>query len=109
LQFNDSLRFHWTDNDSLIAYSKTRELESERDVILTVVNLDHHHVQSGWVGVEPETIGLRAGLPYAAHDLLSDARYIWNGTSNFVKLDPADVPCHVFELSQATRGNGDRP
>jgi starch synthase (maltosyl-transferring) len=109
LQFNDSLRFHWTDNDSLIAYSKTRELDSERDVILTVVNLDHHHVQSGWVGVEPETIGLRADLPYAARDLLSDARYIWNGTSNFVKLDPADVPCHVFELSQPTRGNGARP
>lgn len=107
LQFNDSLRFHWTDNDNLIAYSKTRELEAGRDCIVTVVNLDHHHVQSGWVGLDLEALGLRADRPYVAHDLLSDAHYVWSGGSNFVKLDPAEVPCHIFALSQAADNDAD--
>jgi starch synthase (maltosyl-transferring) len=109
LQYNDSLRFHWTDNDALIAYTKVRESETDRDLILTVVNLDHDHIQSGWVGLDLEAIGLRADVPYVAHDLLSDARYVWSGGSNFVKLDPDNVPCHVFSLSQPARGNGDVP
>lgn len=109
LQYNDSLRFHWTDNDAIIAYTKSRELEADRDVVLTVVNLDHHHVQSGWVGIDLEAIGLRADIPFVAHDLLSDARYVWSGNSNFVKLDPTNVPCHIFALSQPARGNGDLP
>lgn len=110
LQYNDSLRFHWTDNDALIAYSKTRDLESsDRDLIVTVVNLDHQNVQSGWIGLDLEALGLRVDVPYVAHDLLSDARYVWSGGSNFVKLDPAHVPCHIFALSQPARGNGDAP
>ena len=109
LKYNDSLRFQWTDNDALIAYSKDRELDGGRDLILTVVNLDHHHVQSGWVGLDLEAIGLRNDVPFVAHDLLSDARYIWSGGSNFVKLDPANVPCHIFTLSQSARGNVDIP
>ena len=104
LQFNDSLRFRGTDNDALIAYSKARQLErpdgAELDVVLTVVNLDHRHVQAGWVTVDLGALGFVDNLPYVAHDLLSGARYVWRGPTNFVRLDPADVPCHVFALSQ---------
>ena len=109
LQYNDSLRFHRTDNDAIIAYSKSRALDTDRDLVLTVVNLDHSNVQTGWVELNLEELGLRSDLPYVAHDLLSDARYVWNGASNFVKLDPANVPCHIFALSQPARGNGDIP
>jgi starch synthase (maltosyl-transferring) len=109
LQFNDSLRFQWTDNDALLAYSKVRELEPGFDALLTVVNLDHHHVQSGWVGLDLESLGLRADVPYLAHDLLSDARYVWSGASNFVKLDPAGVPCHILALSQPAKGKEHAP
>jgi starch synthase (maltosyl-transferring) len=105
LQFNDSLRFHWTDNEALVAYSKSRELDAGWDRILTVVSLDHHHVQSGWVTLDTEAVGLDADRPIVAHDLLSDARYVWSGGSNFVKLDPADVPCHILALSQTTEGS----
>ncbi len=73
------------------------------DVVLTVVNLDHRYAQSGWVTVDLEALGLVDHLPIVAHDLLSDARYVWHGTTNFVRLDPADVPCHVFALSQPNR------
>ena len=50
--------------------------------------------------VDLAALGLNEDVPYVAHDLLSDARYVWRGPTNFVSLDPADVPCHVFALSQ---------
>jgi starch synthase (maltosyl-transferring) len=100
LQFNDRLHFHGTDNEQLIAYSKVREGPSGSDVILTIVNLDHRYAQSGWVTLDLGQLGLSAHRPYVAHDLLSDARFRWDGTSNFISLDPLDVPCHVFALTQ---------
>ena len=102
LQFNDALRFHGTDNDQLIAYSKTRPTPDGPDVVVVVVNLDPHHAQSGWVTLDLGSLGLSAEAPYVAHDLLSDAQYVWEGSANFVKLHPSDVPCHILSLSQRT-------
>jgi starch synthase (maltosyl-transferring) len=100
LQFNDRLHFHATDNDQLIAYSKVRQGQHGNDVILTVVNLDHHSTQSGWVTVDLDVVGFSGGTPYTAHDLLSDARFTWTAGSNFVSLDPYVVPCHILALTQ---------
>jgi starch synthase (maltosyl-transferring) len=97
LQRNDTLRFHSTDNDQLIAYSKT----SDDDAVLVVVNLDPNYRQSGWV-----QLGELAGGPGKSidvHDLLTDARYRWQGSQGFVILDPATVPAHVLAVSW--RGN----
>ena len=109
LQFNDTLRFHGTDNDALIAYSKVRSVDRTDgpglDAVLTVVNLDHRYPQSGWITLDLEAVGLVEHLPLIVHDLLSDARYVWHGTTNFVRLDPAEVPCHVFALSQPNRSS----
>jgi starch synthase (maltosyl-transferring) len=102
LQFNDQLEFHSTDNEQIIAYSKVREGPKGRDIILTVVNLDHHHTQTGWVTVDLDLVGLSGDRPYAAHDLLSDARFTWTAGSNFVSLDPSVAPCHILELHQET-------
>lgn len=102
LQFNDRLEFHSTDNDQLIAYSKVREGPKGKDIILTVVNLDHHHTQTGWVTVDLDMLGLFSDRPYSAHDLLSDARFTWKGASNFVSLDPFGAPCHILALHQGT-------
>ena len=106
LQFNDRLHFHATDNDQLIAYSKVREGPNGKDVVLTVVNLDHHHAQSGWVTVDLDVVGFSGALPYTAHDLLSDARFTWTAGSNFVSLDPLVVPCHILALTQDALGSG---
>jgi starch synthase (maltosyl-transferring) len=102
LQFNDRLEFHPTDNDQLIAYSKVRVGPKSKDVILTVVNLDHHHTQTGWITADLDALGLSGDRPYTAHDLLSDARFAWKGASNFVSLDPSVAPCHILALHQGT-------
>jgi starch synthase (maltosyl-transferring) len=110
LQFNDDLRFHRIDNDQIIAYSKTRHVPDpdpaaggggHRDVIVTIVSLDHFRAQSGWVGLDLRALGLDPALPYEMHDLLTGARYQWQGADNFVALDPSGLAAHVFSVEQA--------
>ncbi len=105
LQSDWSLRFHATDNDTLIAYSKqTAELEN---IVLVVANVDPHHVQSGHVEIPLEDWGIPADRPYQVHDLLSGSRYLWNGERNYVALDPQRVPAHVFRLRRHVRTEQD--
>ena len=108
LQFNDSLQFHPIDNEQIIAYSKVREVPdaepaagvSGRDVIVTVVSLDLLAVQAGWVELDLEALGIDPERPYVMHDLLTGARYQWQGRHNFVMLDPAGLAAHLFSVEQ---------
>jgi len=96
LQRNERLCFHPIDNPQLIAYSKsTPELDN---VIITVVNLDPHHRQSGFLELPVHDWNLPGPHPYQVHDLLSGARYLWHGARNYVELDPHASPAHVFRL-----------
>ncbi|MEP7312685.1 MAG: alpha-1,4-glucan--maltose-1-phosphate maltosyltransferase [Pseudomonadota bacterium] len=105
LQSNRGLRFHEVDNDSLIAYSKSSPDGSES--VLVIVNLDPHHVQSGWLNLRTEDLGIAEGVPYQAHDQLSDARYLWQGARNYVSLDPAHAPGHIFRIRRRVRTEQD--
>ncbi len=96
LHRNDGLEFHPTDNDQMIAFSKSAE--GSDNLILVVVNLDPHHVQSGWLTLPVEEWDIAPTGSYQVHDLLTDGRYLWNGARNFVQLDPAFAPAHVFRL-----------
>jgi starch synthase (maltosyl-transferring) len=96
LQRDGGLSFLATDNDEIICYAKVSE--DEFNVVLVVVNLDPHHVQSGWVTLDLDALGLDAEQPFQVHDLLTDARYVWNGPRNYVELDPKGVPAHVFSV-----------
>jgi starch synthase (maltosyl-transferring) len=105
LHSNDRLRFYPIDNEQILFYGKsTADLSN---VILVVVNLDPHHVQSGWVRVPLQELGLKAGEPYQVHDLLTDARYLWNGEANFVRLDPHGGCAHVLRLRKRVRSERD--
>ena len=95
LQSDWSLAFHPTDNAALIAYSKRRG----DDRVLVVVNLDPHHAQGGFVTVDMAALGLETGVAYGVHDVLGDTRYTWYGSRNFVSLEPARAPAHVFSIT----------
>jgi len=98
LQSDLSLRFHSVDNEQLICYSK--HTEDLSNVILVVVNLDYRYKQSGWVDLSLEELGLDHGQPYKVHDLLADATYRWQGSRNYVELDPQKIPAHIFRIHQ---------
>jgi starch synthase (maltosyl-transferring) len=91
-----SLRFHPVDNETLIAYSKVSE--DSADKILVVVNLDPHNVQSGWLALVLKELKLGNDEAYQVHDLLTEARYVWRGSRNFVQLDPSILPAHIFRV-----------
>ena len=105
LQTNEHLQFHEVDNEEILCFSKSSEDGSE--VILTVVSLDPHHRQSGWVTLPLEEFGLDADRPCQVHDLLSDARFLWHGSRNYVELDPQIVPAHVFQVRRRVRSERD--
>ncbi len=105
LQSDWSLRFHTSDNDQLLVYSKASE--DLTNIIVTVVNLDPYHVQSGWVDLSLDALGLDPAQPYQMHDLLNDARYLWNGPHNYVQLDPKIMPAHIFQIRRRVRSERD--
>ncbi|HTB67967.1 MAG TPA: maltotransferase domain-containing protein [Steroidobacteraceae bacterium] len=105
LQSDRTLTFCSIDNDQLIAYVKHDSASG--NVVLTVVNLDAHNTQSGWLSVDLAQLGLPADQPYQVHDLLSDQRYQWQGATNFVMLDPHRIPAHVFRIRRHVRREQD--
>jgi len=105
LQSDWSLHFHSTDNPALICYSKATE--NLANIILTVVNVDPKFKHSGWVDLDLNALGLDAEGPFQVHDLLTGARYFWQGPRNYVELDPRVLPAHVFRLRLRTRSERD--
>jgi starch synthase (maltosyl-transferring) len=102
-----NVRFVHVDNPQLIAYTKaTPDLAN---VILTVVNLDPFHTQAGWLTLPLDELRLDGGdaAVYQVHDLINDARYTWRGPSNFVLLNPHQVPAHIFRIRRKIRGERD--
>ncbi len=100
LHTNRSLRFHPTDNDLVICYSKRTEDRS--DVVLVVVNLDPHHTHAAWLTLDLEELGIEADRTFQVSDLLGDARYTWRGPRNYVELTP-DAVAHVMALRRFHR------
>jgi starch synthase (maltosyl-transferring) len=105
LQSDWSLRFHTVDNDQLIVYSKATEDLS--DIILVIVNLDPHYKQSGWVEVPLADFQLASNQSYQVHDLLTGARYLWQGARNYVELNPSVLPGHIFKVRRRVRTERD--
>jgi starch synthase (maltosyl-transferring) len=100
-----SLEFHPVDNDRLICYSKASDDKS--NLIIVVVNLDPHYTHSGFVDLPLERLNIDPAHPFQAHDLLTGSRYVWNGSRNFVELNPASVPAHVLRIRRRLRSETD--
>jgi starch synthase (maltosyl-transferring) len=105
LQSDRSLRFHHVDNEQLICYSK--RTDDLTNIVIVVVDLDPHYMQSGWVYLDLGEFGLEERQPYQVHDLLTDARYLWSGPRNYVQLNPQEMPAHVFRVRRRIRTEQD--
>jgi len=103
LQSDWSLHFHRTDNDAILCYSK----RAQDNVVLVIVNVDPHHPQAGWTDLDLDVLGLDPARAFQMHELLSGARYLWQGPRNFVRLDPAGAPAHIFRLRHKVRSERD--
>ena len=99
LHSDGNLRFHPTDNDSIICYSKRGN--DGGNLIVMVVSLDYHGIEHGFIDLPLAEWGIDPGRPYEVHDLLGGQRFTWQGACNFVELDPGKLPAHIFRVSQA--------
>jgi starch synthase (maltosyl-transferring) len=101
LQFNNGLKFHATDNDQILAYTKATEDKS--DVILVVINLNPHYTHSGWLDLPLEEFDIDPGRTFQMHDLLTDTRFFWSGRRSYVELNPHKMPAHILRLRRYAR------
>ncbi|HEX2377784.1 MAG TPA: alpha-1,4-glucan--maltose-1-phosphate maltosyltransferase [Gaiellales bacterium] len=105
LQSNERVRFHQIPNDALVAYSK--HTADMADLILAVVSLDPHYVQSGWIDLPLADLGIDPEHPFQMHDLLDGETYVWQGPRNYVELDPNRSPAHLFHIRRRLRSEQD--
>jgi len=95
LQQDWQLEFFEVDNEQIICYGKYAD--DPADAVIVAVNLDPHHIQSGWLTLPVERFGI-GEQAYQMHDLLGDGRYLWSGRRNFLSLDPQHSPACIFRL-----------
>lgn len=105
LQRNSGLVFHETDNPEIICYSKSAP--DSDDTIMVVANLDPHHTQSAWTSLDIEALKIEPDEGFQVHDLLTDTRYLWHGSRNYVELSPHSSPAHIFAVRKYVRTEQD--
>jgi len=104
LQLHTNLRFQYPNNPNIIAYSKSSEDGGNR--VIVVANLDSFNPQEAILYLDGRDLGLDASSRYVVHDLITDARYTWSGIANYVRLDPAVEPVHIFKIEPITGAFG---
>ena len=98
LQETNNIEFLNIQNDNILAYYK--QSPDGKNKFICLVNLDPHKKQWGMLQTPLDKIGKAEGETFIVHDLLNDARYEWNKKWNYVELDPAILPCHLFRIEE---------
>ena len=89
-----NLRFHDTDSDAVIAYSK----RTGGNLILVVVNLDPTYAQETTVHWDMKALGIAANS-FEVRDLLDNQSFTWS-PDTFIRLDPARPTGKVAHICQ---------
>jgi starch synthase (maltosyl-transferring) len=88
-----NLRFHDSEHESLLVFSKRDAATG--DTILVVCTTDPHNVCEGWIHLRLDELGV-GPEGYTVSDLLSGESYEWDEHA-FVRLTPDHV-AHVFSV-----------
>jgi starch synthase (maltosyl-transferring) len=89
-----NLRFHTSENDGILVFSKRDGATG--DTILVACSMDPHNIREGWVHLRLNELGIGWDESFLVADLLSGANYEWS-EHNFVRLTP-DQPSHIFHV-----------
>ena len=99
-----NLELHWSDDDSILVYSKFldgRHTRSGRsDAIIVVANVDPHSVRETTVHLDPTRFGVESGEQFEVTDLITKQKFTW-GTDNYVRLDAFVEPVHILRVEFA--------
>jgi starch synthase (maltosyl-transferring) len=96
-----NLELHWSDDDSILVYSKFldgRHVRSGRnDAVIVVANVDPHSVRETTVHLDLTRIGLDVGTTFEVTDLITKQKFEW-GADNYVRLDAFTEPVHILRV-----------
>jgi starch synthase (maltosyl-transferring) len=94
-----NIHFHWTESDSVLAFSKHLDAEytgtGAADTVIVVANLDPHGVRETMVHLDLPAIGLLPDSTFTVRDLITGAVWQW-GSDAYVRLDPFAEPVHIL-------------
>jgi len=94
-----NLRFHGVDQPRLMCFSKRVDNvpgAAGSDTVLVVANLDPYQTREATVWLDMPALG--ADREFIVTDELTGESYRW-GHANYVRLDPATNPAHVFTVT----------
>jgi starch synthase (maltosyl-transferring) len=69
------------------------------DTVLVVVNLDPHQAREATIRLDLPALGIDWHEGFTVKDELSGESYRW-GQANYVRLDPAVRPAHIFTVTR---------
>jgi starch synthase (maltosyl-transferring) len=102
-----NLDVHWSDDDSILVYSKYLPARftktGDDDAIIVVANVDPHSVRETTVHLDPTRFGFEPGTDFTVTDLITGASFVW-GTDNYVRLDAFTEPVHILRV-EYPKGN----
>ncbi len=102
LQDLRSLRFHHTDNDAIIAFSK----HVGTDIVLVACLVDPHREHECTIWWDLTALGMDPAERFIAHDEITDGTWTW-GAQTYVRLQPWENVAHVVTVSrQESRQEG---
>jgi starch synthase (maltosyl-transferring) len=59
------------------------------------------------VRLDLQALGLESSPAFQVHDLLTGARYLWEGSLNYVELGPSGAPAHILRVRRRMRSEQD--
>ncbi len=96
LQEYQNLKFYESGNEHILCYGK--KTADNSNLLIAAVNLDPFNAHEDTVTLPIQEFGIGEGQTYQMEDLLTGQTYDWKGASNYVRLDPALEPAHLFRL-----------
>ena len=96
LQDLRSLRFHHTESDQVIAYSK----RVGDEVTLVACTLDPYFTQETTVWWDMPALGMDWTDRFIAHDRISDESWTW-GNATYVRFVPEAAVAHIAEVRRS--------
>ena len=97
LQTLRGLRFHATDDDSVIAYSRRDGDDPDADCVVVVATLDPYRPRETLVHFDLAALGLPPGAEFSAHDEVTDTVWRWS-PHQYVRLAPAEHVAHIVSV-----------
>ncbi len=96
-----NLDIHWSDDESILVYSKYLDgayLDGGvSDTVIIVANVDPHSVRETTVHLDLAKLGLAPGSTFGVRDLITGAHFEWS-SDNYVRLDAFGEPVHILHV-----------